>query len=149
MPSVEIKRPVTLRVIVTEQFKEQVKEELREAIGEAQRDIVRLETEGRRVLSDLQRVDLNQAMAARRQLESEKDRLQTLERRLLEQAEDVDKWEMGTERIRGSIEGTVQISPGDDFWQKLQGASIVIRDGIVTEIRLDEQPTSPGTSPSE
>jgi predicted RNase H-like nuclease (RuvC/YqgF family) len=135
MPGLEIKRPVTLRVIVTDAFKEQVKEELREAVEQTRRDIDRVEVEGRRVLSDLQRVDFNQALAARRELEAQKERLQALERQLLEQAEDVDKWELGSEKVRGTIEGSVEISPGDNFWEKVQGAVIVLRDGVVTEIR--------------
>jgi hypothetical protein len=42
---------------------------------------------------------------------------------------------LGTEFPRGTIEGVVDINQGDDLFKKLGGSQIVVKDGIVVEVR--------------
>lgn len=135
MASMTITRPIALRVIVTEQFKEEMAKELQEAADTTQRRIDQIDFQARRVLADLQRTDLTQAMQVRQQIEAEKGRQESVKKELLDRAKEVQELAMGTEFPRGTLEGVVDISEGDNLYQKLTGAEVVIKDGVVIEIR--------------
>lgn len=135
MSSVTAKRSIGVQVIVTEEFKEELKEELREAAEAAQRRIEQMETQSRRVLADLQRTDLTQAMGARRQIEAEMRRHQALKQDIARQLEEAEKLELGSEYPRGTLEGVVELKEGDDLFKKLTGSQIVIKDGVIVEVR--------------
>jgi len=135
MAGITITRPIALRVIVTEQFKQEMEKELQEAADTAQRRIDQIDFQARRVLADLQRTDLNQAMQVRQQIEAEKGRQDSVKKELLDRVKEVHELEMGTEFPRGTLEGLVEIKQGDNLYDKLTAAEIVIKDGVVVEIR--------------
>jgi len=135
MSSITVKRSIAIQVVVTESFKEELKAELREAADAAQRRMEQIEFQSRRFLADLQRTDLTQAMGARRQIEVEKRRYEALRQDLLRQLEEAEKLELGSEYPRGTVEGMVEVREGDDLVKKVSGAEIVIKDGIVVEVR--------------
>jgi hypothetical protein len=135
MSSITLKRSIGVQVVVTEQFKEELKAELQEAAEATQRRIEQMELQSRRFLADLQRTDLTQAMSARRQLEAERRRHEALRQDILKQIEEAEKLEIGSEYPRGTLEGQVECSEGDDLFKKLTGSQIVIKDGIVVEVR--------------
>jgi F0F1-type ATP synthase membrane subunit b/b' len=133
--SITVRRSIGVRVIVTEEFKEEAKQELQQAAQEAQRRIEQMDVQSRRVLADLQRTDINQAMQARRQLEAERQRHDTVRQDIQRQLEEMEKLEIGSEYPRGTIEGVVDINEGDDLVKKLSGSEIVIKDNVVVEVR--------------
>jgi len=135
MATLTIMRPIALRVIVTEQFKQEMEKELQEAADTTQRRIEQIDFQARRVLADLQRTDLTQAMQVRQQIEAEKGRQESVKKELMDRAREVRELEMGTEFPRGTLEGVVDIKEGDNLYEKLTGAEIVIKDGVVIEIR--------------
>jgi len=135
MATLTVKRSVAVQVIVTDEFKEELKAELRQAAETAQQRIDQLEFQSRRFLADLQRNDLTQAMSARRQIEAEKRRQDGIRRDIEEQLEQADKLEIGSEYPRGVVEGSVEIKEGDNLVQKLSESQIVIKDGVIVEIR--------------
>jgi hypothetical protein len=135
MGSITVKRSIGVQVIVTEQFKDELRQELQEAAEETQRRIDRMEFHGRRVLADLQGADITQAMAARKQIEAEKQRHETLKQDLERQIQEAEKLEIDSEYPRGTIEGTVELNEGDNLFDKLGNAQIVVKDGIILEVR--------------
>jgi len=135
MASLTITRPVALRVIVTEQFKQEMETELQGAVDSVQRRIDQIDFQARRVLADLQRTDINQAMQVRQQIEAEKGRQESARNELLERMKEIKALEMGSEFARGTVEGVVEIKEGDNFYDKLTQTEIVVKDGIVVEIR--------------
>ncbi|MCJ7822518.1 MAG: YlqD family protein [Armatimonadetes bacterium] len=94
-----------------------------------------MEMQSRRVLADLQRTDLTQAMSARRQIEAEVRRHQALKDDIARQLEETEKMELGSEYARGTLEGVVDLVEGDDLVKKLSGSQIVIKDGVIVEVR--------------
>jgi len=135
MSSVTVKRSIGVQVVVTEAFKEELKAELREAAEATQRRIEQMETQSRRVLADIQRTDLTQAMSARRQIEAEVRRHEALRADILRQIEEADKLELGSEYPRGTLEGVVDLKAGDDLFRKLSGSQVIIKDGVIVEVR--------------
>jgi len=135
MSSVTVKRSIGVQVIVTESFKAELKAELDEAAETAQRRMDQMEMQSRRVLADLQRTDLTQAMSARRQIEAEVRRHQALKQDIVRQLEETEKLELGSEYPRGTLEGVVDLTAGDDLIKKLSASQIVIKDGVIVEVR--------------
>ena len=117
MANLTVRRPVALQVIVTEEFKKELAEELQEAADAAGRRLEQIDYQARHLLAELQRQNLNQAMAARQQIE------------------EVGKLELGAEFPRGTLEGVVDIKDGDNLFAKLGQTAIVVKDGVVVEIR--------------
>lgn len=135
MATLTIMRPISLRVIVTEQFKQEMEKELQEAADTTQRRIDQIDFQARRVLAELQRTDLTQAMQVRQQIEAEKGRQESAKKELLDRVQEVRELAMGSEFPRGTLEGVVDIKEGDNLYDILTGGEIVIKDGVVIEIR--------------
>jgi len=133
--AITVRRSIGVRVIVTEEFKKELEQELQQAASEAQRRIEQMDVQSRNVLAGFQRMDINQAMQARRQIEAERRRYDTLKQDVQRQIEEVGKLEIGSEYPRGTIEGEVEINEGDDLIKKLSGSEIVIKDNVVVEVR--------------
>lgn len=132
-----VKRTISVLAIVTEQFREELKIELQDAIEATQRRVDQMDFQSRRYLADLQTTDISQAMNARRQIEAEKRRQEAFKQDLNQQLAEVDKLELDSEFPRGNIEGTVELSVGDDLMKKAAGTTIVVKDGVIIEIRED------------
>ncbi len=135
MSGITVKRSIGVCVIVSEEFKAELKSELQEAATETQRRIDQMEMHSRRLLAELQRSDLSQAMQARKQIEAERQRHDALKQDIQRQLQEVDKLEIGSEYPRGTVEGVVELNQGDDLVQKLSGSQVVIKDGVIVEIR--------------
>lgn len=135
MPSLTVNRSIAVQVIVTEKFKEELKTELQAAADASQQRIDQMEFQSRRFLADLQRTDLSQAMSARRQIEAERNRQEALRQDIVRQLEEADKLELDSEYPRGTLQGVVELEEGHDLVQKLSAAQIVIKDGLIVEVR--------------
>jgi F0F1-type ATP synthase membrane subunit b/b' len=132
---ITLRRSISVRAIVTEALKQELRDELQQVADEAQRRIDQMETQGRRLLAGLQTTDLTQAMEARRQLEAERQRHDALKQDIQRQIQEAEKLELGSEYPRGTIEGSVEVQEGDDLLLKLAKSEIVIKDGVIVEIR--------------
>lgn len=135
MPSLTVNRSIAVQVIVTEKFKEELKTELQAAADASQQRIDQMEFQSRRYLADLQRTDLSQAMNARRQIEAERNRQEALRQDIVRQLEEAEKLELDSEYPRGTLQGVVELKEGDDLVQKLSAAQILVKDGLIVEVR--------------
>jgi len=138
MDSLRLRQDVGLIFIVTEELKARLEEEYKAAGEDLQRQIDQFDFRARHALAELQRADLNRAMAARQQIDAEKRRLEAGKLELQERSKEVDKMEIGAEYPRGTIEGTVEITVGDNLYEKLAGYQLIVKDGLVMEIRKQE-----------
>jgi type I restriction-modification system DNA methylase subunit len=130
-----LNRQVVLKAVVTPQLKESLIAEVQEAIARVNETQDQLEVQSRRVMLELQRTDLNRAMAFRQQLDAEKRKHTDLKEELDEWLKEYQELEMGTEFVRGVLEGTVEVSQGDNLREKLGQAEILTEDDLIKEIR--------------
>jgi hypothetical protein len=130
-----LNRQVVLKAVVTPQLKESLIAEVQEAIARVNETQDQLEVQSRRVMLELQRTDLNRAMAFRQQLDAEKRKHTDLKEELDERMKEYQALEMGTEFVRGVLEGTVEVSQGDNLREKLGQAEILTEDDLIKEIR--------------
>jgi len=130
-----LKRQIVLKAIVTEKLKESLIAEVTDAMGEVDEAQGELDRQSRRVMLELQRTDLNRAMAFRQQLDLEKKKQDDVKKDLQERLAEYQGLEMNTEFVRGLLEGEVEIQPGDNLIEKMGRAEIIVKDDIVQEIR--------------
>jgi hypothetical protein len=149
MPSVTIKRNVLLRSIVTEKLRKELAAELQSAADEVEQRVQQLDFQTRAYITDLQRTDLQQAMAVRKQVEAEKQRQRDLRDALLERKAQVEVLEDGAEVVRGTLESFVEVNVGDNLEEILSGVEIVTKDDIVVEIRQRRASEEPEESVTE
>ncbi len=135
MSSVMIKRNVVLRSIVTENLRRDLSEQLQAAAEEMDRRMNEMDAQTRAYITDLQRNNLQQAMAVRKQIEAEKKRQQDMRDAMLERKAAVEELEDGTEVTRGTLESFVEVKVGDNLRAILGGVQIVTKDDQVIEIR--------------
>ena len=135
MASVTIRRNILLKAIVTDRLREEVTTELQQAADQIAQRVEELDTAGRRYITDLQRTDLQRAMALRQQVEAEKQRQQEVRERLLQRREEVAGWKNGEEVVRGTVEGFVEVNEGDNLGVLLAGTEMVVEDDVVKAIR--------------
>lgn len=130
-----LRRQVLLKAIVTEKLKEQLTREVQEAIAEVENGQQQLDIQSRRLMLELQRTDLNRAMAFRQQLEAEKRKQDDVKAELRQRLQEYERLELGSEFVRGLLEGTVEIKEGDNLAAKMSQAEILVKDDIVVAIK--------------
>jgi len=130
-----IKRKVAVKVIVTDGFKQEVLARLRQALKKVEQSQQQLEYDGRKYLSELEGKDPAQAEAFRRKLDRQKRKQEEIRARLAAELADAEQLELGTEYPQGTLEGLAEINVGDNLSEKLQAAELVLKDGLVVEIR--------------
>ena len=130
-----VKRTVVLRAIVTDQLKQELDEELQRGIDEIDQRVRELDFRTQPYITDLQRTNIQQAMAIRKQVEAEKQRHQQLRNTLQERKQQLQELKDGDEVVRGTLESDVEVNEGDNLAELLGGVEILTKDEKVLEIR--------------
>ena len=136
--SVTIKREIVLCSVVTDQLKKQLADELQRAAMEIEQRVAQIDEQTKRYITDLQRTDLQQAMAVRKRVEEEKEKQIQLLDAIKERQQQVEVLDNGAEIVRGTMESHVEVNVGDDLSTVLGGTEIVTKDDVVIEIRRRE-----------
>ena len=130
---ITVVRPVVVKAIVTEVFKRQYLSELEDTVNRVDAVIAQIDTQIRR--TELERQITPQARAIRQQLEVERSRQDAARMELAARIKEAEALELQSEFSQGTVESTVELSVGDNFFTRLARAEIVIKDGIVIEVR--------------
>lgn len=141
-PSLMVKRPVTIKVIVTQQWKDQAQQQLQSQINQLDGQLQQIELQGQRMIAEVQKQGANPeepAIAAQisnlqQQLGQRKNEVLERKNRTLQQLQQVQLLELEKEVAQGAIDSYCQIEQGDNLAKKMQ-VEILVRDGIVEEIR--------------
>jgi hypothetical protein len=142
-----LKRQILLKAVVTDGLKEQLIQDVNEAIQRVQDSQDELERQSRRLMLELQRSDLNRAMAFRQQLDVEKRKQDDAKAELQEQLQAYQELQLGEEITRGVLEGQIEVQVGDNLVDKLGRAEILVQDDVIKEIR-DPAPETASASPA-
>ncbi len=131
--SVTISRPVVIKAIVTESFKRLYIQDLEEAIKRVDAIEQQLDSQIRR--AELERTVSPQARAVRQQLELERARQEAARAELEMRLREAQQLALNSEFAQGTVESLVQVNIGDNLFNRLGRAEIVVKDGIIMEIR--------------
>lgn len=130
---ITVVRPVVVKAIVTEAFKRQYLSELEDTVKRLDAVIAQIDTQIRR--TELERQITPQSRAIRQQLEVERSRQEAARMELAARTKEAEELQLQSEFSQGTVESTVELNVGDNFFTRLARAEIVIKDGIVIEIR--------------
>jgi hypothetical protein len=134
--AIELKRVVMVKAIVTEAFKQNLVKELERAVSNLDNQTSQMEGRSKSYLESLKKKGLMQKAAAfKHQMEDEKARQAAAKSDLMMKIEEAKKLQMGTEFVQGPLEGPVNVRVGDNLYKKVGGAEIIVKDGIIQEIR--------------
>jgi hypothetical protein len=130
---ITVVRPLVVKAIVTEAFKRQYVSELEDTMKRVDAVIAQIDTQIRR--TELERQITPQSRAIRQQLEVERTRQEAARMELAARMKEAEGLELQSEFSQGTVESLVELSVGDNFFTRLARAEIVIKDGIVIELR--------------
>ncbi|MFA6417789.1 MAG: YlqD family protein [Candidatus Margulisiibacteriota bacterium] len=133
---IELKRVVMVKAIVTEAFKQNLIKELERAIANLEGQLGQMEGQSKAYLEDLKKKGLMQKAAAfKHQLDEERNRRSASKADLMMKIEEAKRLQVGSEFVQGPLEGPVNVGVGDNLYKKVGGAEIIVKDGVVQEIR--------------
>lgn len=128
-----VSRPVVIKAIVTEGFKRLYLQELEEAMKRVDTIVQQLDMQIRR--SELERQVSPQSRAIRQQLELERARQEGTKAELSMRLREAQELALNSEFTQGTVESLVEVNVGDNLFTKLGRTEIIVKDGIIMEIR--------------
>jgi hypothetical protein len=132
--SLQIVRPVVVKVIVTEHLKEKLVGELQSALQKTDAELQQIELQGKRLLLEVEKSSPGRLSAIREQVDTERQKRQDTRRELLERIKAVANLQVGHEHTHSTVDSLVEVQVGDD-WNQLSAREIVLKDDRVVEIR--------------
>lgn len=134
--TVELKRIVMVKAVVTEAFKENLMRELERAVRNLDAQALQMENQSKTYLEDLKKKGMMQQMTAfKTQLANEKTRISAQKNDMLAKMEEAKRLVLGTEFVQGPLEGPVNVKVGDNLYRKVGAAELLVKDGVIMEIR--------------
>lgn len=130
---ITITRPVVIKAVVTESFKRLYLQDVEEAIKRIDALVQQIDTQIRR--SELERQISPQSRAVRQQLELERARQEAAKAELTVRLREGQDLALNAEFPQGTVESLVEVSVGDNLFTKIGRTEIIVKDGIIMEIR--------------
>ena len=135
-----LKRTITVKSMVTSEFREKATEDLSEELNLIQSQKESLETQFNESLQQLENAarqgqNVSQAMNQLHNEASQKrGQLNNLEQEVSTQISNLDKVEDGAYVITGQLDNFVEVKVGQNLYDRIRGSEILLKDGIVTAI---------------
>ena len=130
---ITVSRPVVIKAVVTESFKRLYIQDLEEAMKRVDAIVLQIDTQIRR--AELERQVSPQSRAVRQQLELERARQEATKAELSMRLREAQELALNAEFPQGTVESLVEVSVGDNLFDKIGRTELVVKDGIVLEIR--------------
>jgi hypothetical protein len=140
--SLLLKRPVTIKAIVTTRWKEEVRQQLQGEVAKIDSQIEQLELQEQRTIEEIQKQSdkvanpqINkQIESIQAQVNKKKSEFLDKKNQMLQQLQQIQLLELDQEVVQAQMESFFRLEQGDNLVKKLN-VEVVIRDGIVEEIR--------------
>lgn len=142
--SIQLMRQIAVRAIVTENFKSQVGNEINRNIQQIDAELQQLEFKGKRAIAEMEKraggmptpeVRM-QIENVRGQMEAERSRLMQLKDEMQSQSQALVELPLGAVVTQFTVENPVDVRVGENIFQRLEGGEILVKDGVIQEIRI-------------
>lgn len=142
--TIQLMRQVAVKAIVTENFKAQVAAEINRNLQQIDAELQQLEFKGKRAIADIEKRSPQpmpsevkvQIETIRGQVESEKLRLFQLKEEMTAQQNALNELPVGSVVTQFTVENPVDVRVGENIFQRLEGGEILVKDGVIQEIRM-------------
>jgi hypothetical protein len=140
-----IQRQVNIKAIVTPRWKEDMKQALQGQLNQVDGQLQGLDLQLQQVLTDMQKQSiqppgpdtLQQMEGVKMQFNQAKSELLEQKNQVLQQLQQVQTLSIDQEVDQGNVVSTFKVQVGDNLISKVNTVELLIRDGIVEEIRGD------------
>ncbi|MGF1542462.1 MAG: YlqD family protein [Pleurocapsa sp.] len=140
--SLLLKRPVTIKAIVTAKWKEEVQQQLQNQIGQLDQQMQQIQMQGQRTMEEIQKKApqpgnqqvSKQIESIQAQVNQKKSEMLDKKNQFLQQLQQIQLLELDKEVVQAQMESFFRIEKGDNLVKKLN-VEVVLRDGVVEEIR--------------
>ena len=139
-PTVQLKRQVTVKTKVTDSFRKRAQEEMDNQLKLIDTQLQQLEAQYQYSLQQLEKMAQQgqnvhpQLQQLNEDAQQKRNQLATLKMQVSSEMGNLDKIENGQYIVTGLLENWVEIRIGDNLYEKVQNAEILIEDGLVTHI---------------
>jgi SMC interacting uncharacterized protein involved in chromosome segregation len=138
--SISLKRQVTVKSLVTEAFREKARTELSDELNLIEAQSQQLEAQFQGSLRQLENMAKSGENVSRHldQLNAEaqerRTQLANVKMQVANNLSNIDRVQNGETIVTGVLENYVTVGIGDNIYDKLRGAEILIQDGIIQSI---------------
>lgn len=140
--SLLLKRPVTVKAIVTAQWKEEVTQQLQKQIAQLDQQMQQIDMQGRRTIDEITKQAggantpqlKKQTENIQGQVNQKKAEMLEKKNQFLQQLQQIQLLELDKEVVQAQMESFFRLEQGDNLVRKLN-IEVVLRDGVVEEIR--------------
>lgn len=132
--TLSIRRPIAVKAIVTDKLKHDLLQDVNQAQANLDIELQQLEFQGKKLLADFAKQAPDQLGAIRQQIEAEREKRLTSKQELTHKAQAIAALELDQEILHSTVEGDWTVQVGHN-WDAISEAEIVLKDGIVVEIR--------------
>ena len=140
--TIQLMRQVAVKAIVTENFKGQVANEIGRNLQQIDAELQQLEFKGKRAIADIEKRSGQapegrvQIETIRQQVEAEKMRLLQLKEEMQAQQQALAELPIGSVVTQFTVENPIEVRIGENIFQRLEGGEILVKDGVIQEIRI-------------
>ena len=142
--TIQLVRQVAVKAIVTDNFKQQVGSEINRNLGQIDAELQQLDFKAKRAIADIEKRSPQpmpaevkaQIDSIRQQVEAEKLRLLQLREEMTGQSQALSELPLGSVVTQFTVENAVEVRLGENIFQRLEGGEILVKDGIIQEIRI-------------
>lgn len=140
--SLLLKRPVTIKAIVTAKWKEEVQQQLQNQIGQLDQQMQQIQMQGQRTIEEIKKKApqpgnpqvTKQMENIQAQVNQKKSEMLDKKNQFLQQLQQIQLLELDKEVVQAQMESFFRLEKGDNLVKKLN-VEVVLRDGVVEEIR--------------
>ncbi len=136
--SISLRRQVVIKAIVTDQFKQQASAELQVALSQIDEQFQQLEFQAKRALAEIEKKAPDQLPQLKAQIDEDRGRLLGAKNEMLQKLNIIGQLELNQEFVQGNVDNFVDVSVGDNLYAKLAAPEVVVKDGVVVEIRTHD-----------
>ncbi|MEM1370257.1 MAG: YlqD family protein [Cyanobacteria bacterium P01_H01_bin.15] len=138
-----LKRPITLKVIVTDRWREAAEKQLQAQISQVDNQVQQIDTRAQRAIAELQKQAIHppgpqtqqQIASVQAQAQQQKTQLVQRKNQALQQMQQIQLLENGQEVAQPqALESFCEVKVGDNLGLKL-AVEIVVKDDVIQEIR--------------
>lgn len=130
-----IKRPVTVKLLITSQTKNELLHQCEQSIRRLDMELEQLSFERRKLLHRAEKQGREAIQQAEERLQQEVSERERKVENLKMQYEQIEQLKEGSEIVQSQVDSEVTVKVGDKWEELMQKTEIVLKDGIVVEIR--------------
>lgn len=131
----KIVRPVQVKVILTEGSKNELEIEYKDRLAQLKIEMEQLRFQGKKILHEAGKKGTDQIRILQEKIRNEEKKKHDQIEQNEFQIEQLELLPIGTEILHSTIESEVTIQIGDAWDDLMKKAEIIIKDGIIHEIR--------------